>query len=175
MHCFTVHLCKNLVGRVHPDITLKTLRSEMGTLLSAERSIDKFNFLKCVGHSLALVSAAGCFFSRQTVEWNNADSLINKFTIQAGETKGCKACVCEREHTVFFTAMLITTITLSLLLQVKSKQEGDLKVKTFAPPYVCTIQICICVDFFFSLSSWVSLGIDFIHQQTIIHNKKIGI
>ncbi|XP_067452948.1 spermatogenesis-associated protein 1 isoform X1 [Thunnus thynnus] len=58
--------------RVHPDITLKTLRSELGALLGAERSIDKFSFLKCVGRSLALV---------------------------------------------------------------KSKQERDLKVKTFAPPY----------------------------------------
>uniref|UniRef100_A0A8C5HGK6 Spermatogenesis-associated protein 1 C-terminal domain-containing protein n=1 Tax=Gouania willdenowi TaxID=441366 RepID=A0A8C5HGK6_GOUWI len=58
--------------RVYPDITLKTLRGELGALLSAERSMEKFSFLKCVGRSLALV---------------------------------------------------------------KSKQEGDLKVKTFAPPY----------------------------------------
>ncbi|XP_045904890.1 spermatogenesis-associated protein 1 [Micropterus dolomieu] len=58
--------------RVYPDITLKTLRSELGALLGTERGIDKFSFLKCVGRSLALV---------------------------------------------------------------KSKQEGDLKVKTFAPPY----------------------------------------
>ncbi|XP_029285393.1 spermatogenesis-associated protein 1 [Cottoperca gobio] len=58
--------------RVYPDTTLKTLRSELGTFLGAERSIDKFSFLKCVGRSLALV---------------------------------------------------------------KSKQERDLKVKTFAPPY----------------------------------------
>uniref|UniRef100_A0AAQ6IHP8 Spermatogenesis associated 1 n=1 Tax=Anabas testudineus TaxID=64144 RepID=A0AAQ6IHP8_ANATE len=58
--------------RVYPDITLKSLRSELGTLLGTERSIDKFSFLKCVGRSLALV---------------------------------------------------------------KSKQERDLKVKTFAPPY----------------------------------------
>ncbi|KAJ4942886.1 hypothetical protein JOQ06_005398 [Pogonophryne albipinna] len=58
--------------RVYPDITLKTLRTELRAFLGAERSIDKFSFLKCVGRSLALV---------------------------------------------------------------KSKQEGDLKVKTFAPPY----------------------------------------
>uniref|UniRef100_UPI003AAA7F1C spermatogenesis-associated protein 1 n=1 Tax=Centroberyx gerrardi TaxID=166262 RepID=UPI003AAA7F1C len=58
--------------RVYPDITLKTLRSELGLLLGTERSVDKFSFLKCVGRSLALV---------------------------------------------------------------KSKQERDLKVKTFAPPY----------------------------------------
>ncbi|XP_050933202.1 spermatogenesis-associated protein 1 [Lates calcarifer] len=58
--------------RVYPDITLKTLRSELGALLGTERSVDKFSFLKCVGRSLALV---------------------------------------------------------------KSKQERDLKVKTFAPPY----------------------------------------
>ncbi|KAF7665913.1 hypothetical protein LDENG_00127050 [Lucifuga dentata] len=58
--------------RVYPDITLKSLRSELGALLGADRSIDKFSFLKCVGRSLALV---------------------------------------------------------------KSKQERDLKVKTFAPPY----------------------------------------
>ncbi|XP_054458068.1 spermatogenesis-associated protein 1 [Anoplopoma fimbria] len=58
--------------RVYPDINLKTLRSELRALLGAERNIDKFSFLKCVGRSLALV---------------------------------------------------------------KSKQEKDLKVKTFAPPY----------------------------------------
>ncbi|XP_068563227.1 spermatogenesis-associated protein 1 [Cebidichthys violaceus] len=58
--------------RVHPDSTLKTLRRELGALLGAERHIEKFSFLKCVGCSLALV---------------------------------------------------------------KSKQEKDLKVKTFAPPY----------------------------------------
>ncbi|XP_041647049.1 spermatogenesis-associated protein 1 [Cheilinus undulatus] len=58
--------------RVYPEITLKTLRSELGALLGAERNIDKFSFLKCVGRSLALV---------------------------------------------------------------KSRQERDLKVKTFAPPY----------------------------------------
>ncbi|KAM4547880.1 spermatogenesis-associated protein 1 [Odontesthes bonariensis] len=58
--------------RVYPDITLKTLRRELSALLGAERSINKYSFLKCVGRSLALV---------------------------------------------------------------KSKQERDLKVKTFAPPY----------------------------------------
>ncbi|KAM4629836.1 spermatogenesis-associated protein 1 [Polymixia lowei] len=58
--------------RVCPDITLKTLRSELGILLETERGIDKFSFLKCVGRCLALV---------------------------------------------------------------KNKQERDLKVKTFAPPY----------------------------------------
>ncbi|XP_061681731.1 spermatogenesis-associated protein 1 [Syngnathoides biaculeatus] len=58
--------------RVYPEVTLKALRSVLGELLGAERSIDKFSFLKCVGRSLALV---------------------------------------------------------------KSKQEKDLKVKTFAPPY----------------------------------------
>ncbi|XP_068447716.1 spermatogenesis-associated protein 1 [Clinocottus analis] len=58
--------------RVYPDITLKTLRSELGALLGAGRPFEKFSFLKCVGRSLALV---------------------------------------------------------------KSKQEKDLKVKTFAPPY----------------------------------------
>lgn len=93
-------------------------------------------------------------FTRQTVARNNADSLINKFTIQAGYTKGCKVCVyvCEREkeHTVF-TTMPLTTTTFSLVLQVKSKQERDLKVKTFAPPYVCRIQIpYLNLTFFFS-------------------------
>ncbi|XP_061636788.1 spermatogenesis-associated protein 1 [Phyllopteryx taeniolatus] len=58
--------------RVYPEVTLKALRSELGELLGAERSLDKFSFLKCVGRSLALV---------------------------------------------------------------KSKQEKDVKVKTFAPPY----------------------------------------
>ncbi|XP_019201236.1 spermatogenesis-associated protein 1 [Oreochromis niloticus] len=58
--------------RIYPDVTLKTLRSELGALLGAQRSVDKFSFLKCVGRSLALV---------------------------------------------------------------KGKQEQDLKVKAFAPPY----------------------------------------
>ncbi|KAI3368724.1 hypothetical protein L3Q82_025712, partial [Scortum barcoo] len=40
--------------RVYPDVSLKTLRSELGALLGAERSIDRFSFLKCVGRSLAL-------------------------------------------------------------------------------------------------------------------------
>ncbi|KAF0042080.1 hypothetical protein F2P81_005612 [Scophthalmus maximus] len=40
--------------RVYPDVTLKSLRSELGALLGTERSINKFSFLKCVGRSLAL-------------------------------------------------------------------------------------------------------------------------
>ncbi|XP_038857977.1 spermatogenesis-associated protein 1 isoform X2 [Salvelinus namaycush] len=43
--------------RVFPDTSLRTLRSELGILLGAERDIDKFSFLKCVGRSLALVKA----------------------------------------------------------------------------------------------------------------------
>ncbi|KAM9831432.1 spermatogenesis-associated protein 1 [Neosynchiropus ocellatus] len=58
--------------RVHPDLTLKSLRNELASLIGAERNIDKLSFLKCLGRSLALV---------------------------------------------------------------KSNQERDLKVKTFAPPY----------------------------------------
>ncbi|XP_029906262.1 spermatogenesis-associated protein 1 isoform X2 [Myripristis murdjan] len=66
--------------RVYPDITLKTLRGELGILLGTERSLDKFSFLKCVGRSLALV---------------------------------------------------------------KSKQENDLKVKTFAPPYAAQPELYV--------------------------------
>ncbi|XP_072294619.1 spermatogenesis-associated protein 1 isoform X2 [Eucyclogobius newberryi] len=59
--------------RVYPDVTLKSLRSRLRALLGGSLgSMDKFFFLKCVGHSLALV---------------------------------------------------------------KTKQEKDVKVKTFAPPY----------------------------------------
>ncbi|XP_055020659.1 spermatogenesis-associated protein 1 [Boleophthalmus pectinirostris] len=59
--------------RVYPDVTLKSLRRKLSTLQGGSLgSIDKFFFLKCVGHSLALV---------------------------------------------------------------KTKQERDVKVKTFAPPY----------------------------------------
>uniref|UniRef100_A0A673CAR5 Spermatogenesis associated 1 n=1 Tax=Sphaeramia orbicularis TaxID=375764 RepID=A0A673CAR5_9TELE len=47
--------------RVYPDLTLKTLRNKLAAFLGAERSINKFSFLKCVGHSLALVSADACF------------------------------------------------------------------------------------------------------------------
>lgn len=43
--------------RVYPDVTLKTLRGQLGSLLGAERNTDKFSFLKCVGRSLALVCA----------------------------------------------------------------------------------------------------------------------
>nr|XP_046154067.1 spermatogenesis-associated protein 1 isoform X1 [Oncorhynchus gorbuscha] len=43
--------------RVYPDISLRTLRSELGILLGAESDIDKLSFLKCVGRSLALVKA----------------------------------------------------------------------------------------------------------------------
>uniref|UniRef100_A0A8C7LAK5 Spermatosis associated 1 n=1 Tax=Oncorhynchus kisutch TaxID=8019 RepID=A0A8C7LAK5_ONCKI len=70
--------------RVYPDISLRTLRSELGILLGAERDIDKLSFLKCVGRSLALV---------------------------------------------------------------KAKQERDLKVKYFAPPYVCTFHFNVKICF----------------------------
>ncbi|KAG7487766.1 hypothetical protein MATL_G00026850 [Megalops atlanticus] len=43
--------------RVYPDISLETLREELGGLLGTERTIDNFSFLKCVGRSLALVKA----------------------------------------------------------------------------------------------------------------------
>uniref|UniRef100_A0A3B4ZFT2 Spermatogenesis associated 1 n=1 Tax=Stegastes partitus TaxID=144197 RepID=A0A3B4ZFT2_9TELE len=48
--------------RVYPDTTLRTLRRELGALLGADGSIDRFSFLKCVGRSLALVSftRSGC-------------------------------------------------------------------------------------------------------------------
>uniref|UniRef100_A0A3P8S3Y9 Spermatosis associated 1 n=1 Tax=Amphiprion percula TaxID=161767 RepID=A0A3P8S3Y9_AMPPE len=64
--------------RVHPDVSLRTLRRDLGALLGADGSIDRFSFLKCVGRSLALV---------------------------------------------------------------RSKQEKDLKVKTFTPPYVSSLQL----------------------------------
>lgn len=89
---------KSCVVRVYPDITLKTLRSELSVLLGSERSIDKFSFLKCVGRSLALVSAAGheveFFYSLllwHTVErGNNVDSLMNTMTNQtATVTRVC--------------------------------------------------------------------------------------
>uniref|UniRef100_A0A8C8JJ29 Spermatogenesis-associated protein 1 C-terminal domain-containing protein n=1 Tax=Oncorhynchus tshawytscha TaxID=74940 RepID=A0A8C8JJ29_ONCTS len=74
--------------RVYPDISLRTLRSELGILLGAERDIDKLSFLKCVGRSLALV---------------------------------------------------------------KAKQERDLKVKYFAPPYVCTFHLNVKICFILCL------------------------
>ncbi|KAJ7993354.1 hypothetical protein DPEC_G00271550 [Dallia pectoralis] len=43
--------------RVYPEITLRALRNELGVLLGAERDIQKFSFLKCVGRNLALVKA----------------------------------------------------------------------------------------------------------------------
>lgn len=46
----------NFNFRVFPDVTLKSLRRELGSLLGADKSINKFSFLKCVGRSLALVS-----------------------------------------------------------------------------------------------------------------------
>ncbi|XP_061739006.1 spermatogenesis-associated protein 1 [Nerophis ophidion] len=41
--------------RVHPDVSLKALRTDLLDVLGSERSVDKFCFLKCVGRSLALV------------------------------------------------------------------------------------------------------------------------
>ncbi|XP_036067372.1 spermatogenesis-associated protein 1 [Oryzias melastigma] len=41
--------------RVYPDLTLKRLRTELDAHLGAERSTNKYSFLKCVGRSLALV------------------------------------------------------------------------------------------------------------------------
>ncbi|XP_007233260.2 spermatogenesis-associated protein 1 [Astyanax mexicanus] len=43
--------------RVYPDISLKTVRDELGALLGLDRITDKYCFLKCVGRSLALVKA----------------------------------------------------------------------------------------------------------------------
>lgn len=60
MRCATFHSHESLSHhiRVYPDVTLKTVRGELRTLLGAERNMDKFSFLKCVGRSLALVEAA---------------------------------------------------------------------------------------------------------------------
>uniref|UniRef100_A0A8C6TYH6 Spermatogenesis associated 1 n=1 Tax=Neogobius melanostomus TaxID=47308 RepID=A0A8C6TYH6_9GOBI len=44
--------------RVYPDVTLKSLRSTLAALLGGSQgATDKFFFLKCVGHSLALVKS----------------------------------------------------------------------------------------------------------------------
>ncbi|GAA6086720.1 spermatogenesis-associated protein 1 [Tachysurus ichikawai] len=43
--------------RVYPDISLKAIRQELGSLLGPERIIDRYCFLKCVGRSLAMVKA----------------------------------------------------------------------------------------------------------------------
>lgn len=79
-------------------------------------------------------------FTRRTVETNNADSLINKFTIQAAALRSVNGCAWKRVSTQFLVPRLLQQPK-SFLLQVKSKQESDLKVKTFAPPYVCRIHV----------------------------------
>ncbi|KAF7703502.1 hypothetical protein HF521_022509 [Silurus meridionalis] len=43
--------------RVFPDINLKAIREELGTLLGPDRIVDRYCFLKCVGRSLAMVKA----------------------------------------------------------------------------------------------------------------------
>ncbi|XP_058256498.1 spermatogenesis-associated protein 1 [Hemibagrus wyckioides] len=43
--------------RVYPDISLKAIREELGSLLGPERVKDRYCFLKCVGRSLAMVKA----------------------------------------------------------------------------------------------------------------------
>uniref|UniRef100_A0A8C7LCK9 Spermatosis associated 1 n=1 Tax=Oncorhynchus kisutch TaxID=8019 RepID=A0A8C7LCK9_ONCKI len=92
--------------RVYPDISLRTLRSELGILLGAERDIDKLSFLKCVGRSLALV---------------------------------------------------------------KAKQERDLKVKYFAPPYVCTFHFNVKICFILCLQK-VFIPLDlFLQKKQINH------
>lgn len=81
--------------RVYPDVTLKTLRGQLGSLLGAERNMDKFSFLKCVGRSLALVGAAThsprlFFFSLYSLysvsrRQQRHNGLINRSTIQGAE------------------------------------------------------------------------------------------
>ena len=58
----------------------------------------------------------------------------------------------KKAYTYVFFVCKIITITMScfsfLLLQVKAKQERYLKVKSFAPPYVCLYLYCfqsLCV------------------------------
>ena len=49
-------------------------------------------------------------FTGQTAERNNADSLINTFTIQAATLKGVEVFVCVKEsEQTDFTAMSLTT------------------------------------------------------------------
>ncbi|XP_062869472.1 spermatogenesis-associated protein 1 [Trichomycterus rosablanca] len=43
--------------RVYPDISLKAIREELGSLFGPDRVMDRYCFLKCVGRSLALVKA----------------------------------------------------------------------------------------------------------------------
>ncbi|KAK3561895.1 hypothetical protein QTP86_017442, partial [Hemibagrus guttatus] len=43
--------------RVYPDISLKAIRGELGSLLGPERVMNRYCFLKCVGRSLAMVKA----------------------------------------------------------------------------------------------------------------------
>uniref|UniRef100_H3B3E4 Spermatosis associated 1 n=1 Tax=Latimeria chalumnae TaxID=7897 RepID=H3B3E4_LATCH len=43
--------------RVYPDLTLQTLREQLGEILGEDAITDKFVFLKCVGRSLAVVKA----------------------------------------------------------------------------------------------------------------------
>lgn len=144
--------------RVCPDVTLKTLRGQLGSLLGAERNMQKFSFLKCVGRSLALVGVLihrDCFFffslysrysdSRRQQRHNG---LMNSFTIQA-EWK----CEWKEENTPSFSAMPL------FLLQVKNKQESSLKVKTFAPPYVGELgrffnTIFHCLNIVFEIRLW---------------------
>lgn len=125
--------------RVYPDVTLKTLRGQLGSLLGAERNMDKFSFLKCVGRSLALVGAAAhsprllgsLFFFFLCIASILSDSRGTMVWLTGSPFKQQRVKVwVKRGKHAFFSCHA------SFILQVKSKQESDLKVKTFAPPYV---------------------------------------
>ncbi|XP_064189501.1 spermatogenesis-associated protein 1 isoform X2 [Anguilla rostrata] len=60
--------------RVYPNISLKTLRDELGGLLGAEKSIDNFSFLKCVGRSLALAPHPELYLLPMV---ENSDSVLS--------------------------------------------------------------------------------------------------
>uniref|UniRef100_W5MVB1 Spermatosis associated 1 n=1 Tax=Lepisosteus oculatus TaxID=7918 RepID=W5MVB1_LEPOC len=45
------------IRRVHPDLNLQVLRDGLCRFLGADKEIETFSFLKCVGRSLALVKA----------------------------------------------------------------------------------------------------------------------
>lgn len=106
-------------------------REEHGEVLLPEMCWSQFGSGGC-SCSFSQTFAFFFFFAfvyllawrQETAETHNTDGLINRSTIQS------EKCEWKEKTTPPFTAMPL------LLLQVKSKQESDLKVKTFAPPYV---------------------------------------
>lgn len=108
-------------------MTLSDLRAELGCFLGLDRISDKYVFLKCVGRSLALVSSVRSellviIISKLALGWSrDAGRIVSRL-----RKAWCICFLTQRSHPSPFL----------IRLQVKFRQEGELTVKSFAPPFV---------------------------------------